>query len=63
MLQYKCVKCRKDHTKNQWKLKEFAYTDCFCNTNSNKFDLMVPKGVYPCVYHMQKLIDDWLWQK
>ena len=50
-LSYNCKGCRKKQLKTiNGLIKRFAKTQKFCNNDTNKFILLLRKGVYPCEY-------------
>ena len=49
-LVYKCFECKKNYKKGYKELiKRFASTYEFCNGDTNKFILLLRKGVYPYI--------------
>ena len=55
---YKCKKCDDIPYKSVEALKEkFSNTYRFCNKDTNKFILLLRKGVYPCEYMDMQIIN------
>ena len=53
---FQCLECKKNYKKdfNKELIKRLPNTTEFCNADTNKFILLLRKGVYPCEY-----VDSW----